>query len=230
MLSVWTFGAPMIIFLAGLRQVPKELYEAAAVDGAGRDPAVLQRDAAVALPAHLLQRAADHRERPPGIHPGVRGEQRHGRPGGLHAVLHPLPLPAGLHPARHGLRGGDGVGPRSRSRRLHRPSCSQRPGSGSITETSDEHICPHGQDPCSRGRPDLPRRPSRSRLVRGVAATSCSSSFSSWCSTPCCGWSAPRSVRPTRRSTRSASGRAASHWTTTRPVGATVRCSSPGTS
>jgi multiple sugar transport system permease protein len=34
-LSVWTFGAPMIIFLAGLRQVPKELYEAAMVDGAG---------------------------------------------------------------------------------------------------------------------------------------------------------------------------------------------------
>src|SRR3712207_5561057 len=34
-LSVWTFGAPMIIFLAGLRQVPRELYEAAMVDGAG---------------------------------------------------------------------------------------------------------------------------------------------------------------------------------------------------
>jgi multiple sugar transport system permease protein len=34
-LSVWMFGAPMVIFLAGLRQVPEELYEAAAVDGAG---------------------------------------------------------------------------------------------------------------------------------------------------------------------------------------------------
>jgi len=34
-LSVWTFGSAMIIFLAGLRQVPKELYEAASVDGAG---------------------------------------------------------------------------------------------------------------------------------------------------------------------------------------------------
>jgi multiple sugar transport system permease protein len=34
-LNVWTFGSTMIIFLAGLRQVPKELYEAAAVDGAG---------------------------------------------------------------------------------------------------------------------------------------------------------------------------------------------------
>lgn len=35
-LNVWTFGSTMIIFLAGLRQVPKEYYEAASVDGAGR--------------------------------------------------------------------------------------------------------------------------------------------------------------------------------------------------
>ncbi|MFD5319231.1 carbohydrate ABC transporter permease [Streptomyces sp. NPDC127098] len=35
-LHVWTFGAPMVIFLAGLRQIPRELYEAAATDGASR--------------------------------------------------------------------------------------------------------------------------------------------------------------------------------------------------
>jgi pectin-derived oligosaccharide transport system permease protein len=33
-LNVWTFGAPMVIFLAGLRQIPRQYYEAAAVDGA----------------------------------------------------------------------------------------------------------------------------------------------------------------------------------------------------
>jgi multiple sugar transport system permease protein len=33
-LSVWQFGSPMIIFLAGLRQIPRGLYEAAEVDGA----------------------------------------------------------------------------------------------------------------------------------------------------------------------------------------------------
>ncbi len=33
-LSVWQFGSPMIIFLAGLRQIPQELYEAASLDGA----------------------------------------------------------------------------------------------------------------------------------------------------------------------------------------------------
>ena len=35
-LSVWQFGSPMIIFLAGLRQIPRDLYEAAAIDGASR--------------------------------------------------------------------------------------------------------------------------------------------------------------------------------------------------
>ncbi|GAB2883843.1 carbohydrate ABC transporter permease [Streptomyces mayteni] len=35
-LNVWQFGAAMIIYLAGLRQIPAELYESAAVDGASR--------------------------------------------------------------------------------------------------------------------------------------------------------------------------------------------------
>jgi multiple sugar transport system permease protein len=35
-LHVWQFGAPMVIFLAGLKQIPQDLLEAAAVDGAGR--------------------------------------------------------------------------------------------------------------------------------------------------------------------------------------------------
>jgi multiple sugar transport system permease protein len=34
-LNVWTFGSPMVIFLAGLRQIPAMYYEAASVDGAG---------------------------------------------------------------------------------------------------------------------------------------------------------------------------------------------------
>ena len=35
LLSVWEFGSPMLIFLAGLKQIPPELYEAASIDGAG---------------------------------------------------------------------------------------------------------------------------------------------------------------------------------------------------
>ncbi|MFN8484235.1 MAG: sugar ABC transporter permease [Anaerolineae bacterium] len=33
-LAIWQFGSPMLIFLAGLKQIPTELYEAAAIDGA----------------------------------------------------------------------------------------------------------------------------------------------------------------------------------------------------
>ena len=34
LLAVWQFGSPMLIFLAGLRNIPAELYEAASIDGA----------------------------------------------------------------------------------------------------------------------------------------------------------------------------------------------------
>jgi multiple sugar transport system permease protein len=34
-LAVWQFGSPMVIFLAGLKQIPQEIYDAAEVDGAG---------------------------------------------------------------------------------------------------------------------------------------------------------------------------------------------------
>lgn len=36
LLEVWKFGAPMVIFIAGLHQIPQEQYEAAALDGAGK--------------------------------------------------------------------------------------------------------------------------------------------------------------------------------------------------
>jgi len=34
LLTIWQFGSPMIIFLAGLRQIPHDMYEAASMDGA----------------------------------------------------------------------------------------------------------------------------------------------------------------------------------------------------
>ncbi|WP_083502343.1 carbohydrate ABC transporter permease [Sphaerimonospora mesophila] len=46
LLHVWTFGAPMVIFLAGLRQIPSSYYEAAAIDGAG----TFQRFRSITLP------------------------------------------------------------------------------------------------------------------------------------------------------------------------------------
>jgi len=36
LLSIWQFGSPMIIFLAGLRQIPQDVYEAASLEGASK--------------------------------------------------------------------------------------------------------------------------------------------------------------------------------------------------
>ncbi|NOL38903.1 sugar ABC transporter permease [Kribbella sandramycini] len=36
LMSLWTVGGAMVIYLAGLKDVPPNLYEAAAIDGAGR--------------------------------------------------------------------------------------------------------------------------------------------------------------------------------------------------
>jgi multiple sugar transport system permease protein len=36
LLGVWQFGSSMVIYLAGLKQIPEELYEAAAIDGANK--------------------------------------------------------------------------------------------------------------------------------------------------------------------------------------------------
>jgi len=35
-LAVWQFGSPMIIFLAGLQNIPREYYEASSIDGANK--------------------------------------------------------------------------------------------------------------------------------------------------------------------------------------------------
>lgn len=36
LLAVWQFGSSMVLFLAGIKQVPQELYEAASIDGASK--------------------------------------------------------------------------------------------------------------------------------------------------------------------------------------------------
>lgn len=35
LMSIWQFGSPMLIFLAGLKNIPETYYEAAGIDGAG---------------------------------------------------------------------------------------------------------------------------------------------------------------------------------------------------
>lgn len=46
LLHIWTFGSPMVIFLAGLRQIPRQYYEAASTDGAS----VLRQFRSITIP------------------------------------------------------------------------------------------------------------------------------------------------------------------------------------
>lgn len=47
LVTVWQFGSSMVLFLAGLKQIPSELYESARIDGAG----AVRRFASITLPA-----------------------------------------------------------------------------------------------------------------------------------------------------------------------------------
>ena len=95
-LHIWTFGSPMVIFLAGLRQIPVDVLRG----GRGRRclqvAAVPVDHAAAAQPDHLLQPDPVADRVVPDLHPGLRHERRHRRAGRVHAVLQPVPLPAGF--------------------------------------------------------------------------------------------------------------------------------------
>ena len=89
LLSVWGIGPIVVIFLAGLQDVPRELYEAARLDGAG--PFRLVRDVTIpdALAGDPLQPDHRHDRCPAGVRPALRHLRRRERqPGGpLNSVL-----------------------------------------------------------------------------------------------------------------------------------------------
>ena len=93
LLHIWTFGSPMVIFLAGLRQIPGMYYEAASIDGATRWTKFAKITLPLLSPIIFFNLVlADHR-RLPVVHPGLRGLQRDRRPVGLDDVLHAVSVP-----------------------------------------------------------------------------------------------------------------------------------------
>src|SRR5262249_40141713 len=115
-LGVWRFGAPMVTFLAGIRQIPREFYDAARVDGAGRGVAVLPPHAAPAHAADPLQFHPADGLCVPDFHARLHRQRRQWQPGGQHAFLHALSVQRGLRQPSHGIQRGHGLDPPSRHR------------------------------------------------------------------------------------------------------------------
>ena len=114
LMGAWSVGGTMVIYLAALKGVPQQLYEAAAIDGAS----AWRRFRTITLP--MISPALYFT----GLILTIAGLQSfaeaytafYGTPGGddgqrRGALLRHLPLPAGLPVPLHGLRVGDGVAP-----------------------------------------------------------------------------------------------------------------------
>ena len=118
LLAVWQFGSSMLIFLAGLKNIPQTYYEAAAVDGAGP----VQRCSSASrcrcsAPVILFNvDHADHR-RFHLVHSGLYYHKRRGRPPRRNAASIRCTCSAKASSSPYGRRIGDGVAAACRDRR-----------------------------------------------------------------------------------------------------------------
>ena len=60
LLGVWQFGSQMLIFLAGIKDIPKSLHEAAIVDGANKLQRIWHIDVPAILPTAIILLIIDH--------------------------------------------------------------------------------------------------------------------------------------------------------------------------
>ena len=102
-MAAWrNLGFAMIVFLAGLQTIPAQLYEAAAIDGAGR----WQAFRSVTLPAAAADDPLPGRDHDDRLPAAVRGAVRHDRrrPARPDPVDLDVHVPAGLRVLQPGLR------------------------------------------------------------------------------------------------------------------------------
>ena len=117
MLAIWQFGSPMIIFLAGLRQVPQDLYEAAAMDGARPMRQFFKITLPLLAPVIFFNLVFQTIEAFKAFTQAFIVSGGQGGPVDFDAVLHALPLPGGLRQLPHGLRLGAGLAAAGHHRR-----------------------------------------------------------------------------------------------------------------
>ncbi len=119
-LSIWQFGSPMIIFLAGLRQIPKDVYEAAEIDGASRSQQFWKITLPLLTPVVFFNGVVQTIEAFKAFTPAFVISGGTGGPDRFDAVLHALPLSGGIRQLPDGLCLGAGLDPGGDHRGLHR--------------------------------------------------------------------------------------------------------------
>ena len=118
-LAIWQFGSPMIIFLAGLRQIPQDLYEAASMDGAGPVRQFFRITLPLLAPVIFFNLVFQTIEAFKAFTPAFIVSGGIGGPVELDALLLALPLHRGLREFPHGLRVGAGLAAARDHRGLH---------------------------------------------------------------------------------------------------------------
>ncbi len=93
---VWQFGSPMIIFLAGLRQMPQDVYEAAQLDGAGKARQFFKITLPLLTPVIFFNAVVQTIDAFKAFTPAFIISERHRRPGRFDPVLHAVSLPGGV--------------------------------------------------------------------------------------------------------------------------------------
>ena len=165
-LAVWQFGSPMVIFLAGLRQIPTDLYEAASMDGAGKVRQFLQITLPLLAPVIFFNLVLQTIEAFKAFTQAFIVSGGTGGPIDCDAVLHALPLRGGLRQFPHGLCRGAGLGAARDHRHLHRARLPDLEATGSTTKTSILRRCarPAAQARRARERRERPPRAAQARL------------------------------------------------------------------
>ena len=92
LLSAWQFGSSMVIFLAGLKQIPPELYEAAAVDGANGFMKFKDITLPLLSPVILFNFGHGFNQVFAGFYVRLRRQRRNGWTCQLNVILHTVPL------------------------------------------------------------------------------------------------------------------------------------------
>ena len=108
-MSLWSVGGTMIIYLSGLQGVPTALYEAARVDGANKFQSFVNITLPMTSPVIFFNLVIGLIRYLPILYRGLHNLGWDGRPGALDPVLQPVPVPKRLRVFRYGLRFGHGL-------------------------------------------------------------------------------------------------------------------------